>query len=98
MESRKTGMGSLAVLAATSLLVAACGGGSGGGYMAPAPSPAPVNAAPGISAITDKISDQDTVVSVDFSIEDRETAAGSLSVSAAADGTALFPEIGRAHV
>src|SRR5262245_47064610 len=95
MKSRKTGMGSLAVLAATTVLVAACGGGgSDGGYMAPAPSPAPVNTTPGISAITDKISDQDTVVSVDFSVDDKETAAGSLSVSAAADGTELFPADG----
>jgi len=83
-----------ALLVATVLGVAACGGGSGGGYVAPAPTPAPVNAAPTISAITNKASDQDTVVAVDFTIEDRESAAGSLTVSATADGTAVFPADG----
>ena len=91
MKTRKTGIGSFVLLAATTLVVAACGGGgSGDGYM-PAPPPPPANTAPGISAIPDKISDQDTAVTVEFGIEDRETAAGSLSVSAAADSTAVFP-------
>ena len=92
MESRKTINSGL--LVAIAVGVAACGGGSGGGYMAPAPAPAPANAAPTISAITNKASDQDTVVTVDFSVEDRESAAGSLTVSATADGTSVFPADG----
>jgi hypothetical protein len=94
MNSRKTVMRSLALLTATTLVVAACGGGGGSddGYTPPPPPPA--NTAPGISAVTDKITDQDTTVAVEFGIEDRETAAGSLIVSAAADGTGLFPADG----
>ena len=90
MRLRKTGMGSLALLAATTLVVAACSSGDDG-YKPPPP---PANTAPGIAAITDKMADQDTVVTFDFGIEDRETAAGSLIVSAAADSTALFPADG----
>ena len=90
MRLRKTGMDSLALLAATTLVVAACSSG-GDGYKPPPP---PANTAPGIAAITDKMADQDTVVTFDFGIEDRETAAGSLIVSAAADSTALFPADG----
>jgi hypothetical protein len=91
----KASIRNLPVFAATALAMtmtmAACGGGSGGGYMAPTP---PANTAPGISAVTDRISDQDTAVSVDFTVQDRETAAGSLTVSAAADGTGVFPADG----
>ena len=90
MRLRKTGMESLALLAAITLVVAACSSG-GDGYKPPPP---PANTAPGIAAITDKMADQDTVVTFDFGIEDRETAAGSLIVSAAADSTALFPADG----
>ena len=89
MRMRKTGMDSLALIAAITLVVAACS--SGDGYKPPPP---PANTAPGIAAITDKMADQDTVVTFDFGIEDRETAAGSLIVSAAADSTALFPADG----
>ncbi len=92
MESRKTINSGL--LVAIAIGVAACGGGSGGGYTAPAPAPAPANAAPTISAITNKASDQDTVVTVDFSVEDRESAASSLTVSVTADGTSVFPADG----
>jgi hypothetical protein len=80
----------IAVLAATTLVVAACGGGSDGG-MAYTP---PTNTAPAVSAIDDRSADQDTAVSIDFGIDDRESGAGSLMVSAAADGAAVFPADG----
>jgi hypothetical protein len=92
MKLRTTGMESLALLVATTLVVAACS--SGGSDDVYRPPPPPANTAPGIAAITDKMADQDTVVTFDFGIEDRETAAGSLIVSAAADSTALFPADG----
>ncbi|HKU91390.1 MAG TPA: hypothetical protein VJP84_16485 [Steroidobacteraceae bacterium] len=79
----------LALLAATTLVVAACGGGSGGSM-----TPPPSNSAPAVSTIGDRSADQDTPVSIDFGIDDRESGAGSLMVSAAADGTALFPTDG----
>ena len=81
----------LALFAATTLLVAACGGGGEGGSMTPPP---PANSAPAVSAISDRSADQDTAVSIDFGVDDRESGAGSLMVSAAADGTALFPADG----
>lgn len=81
----------LAVLAATTLVVAACGGGGDGGT---GYTPPPVNSAPAVSAINDRTADQDTAVSIDFGIDDKESGAGSLMVSAAADGTALFPADG----
>ena len=62
--------------------------------MAPTPAPAPANAAPTLSAITNKVSDQDTMVTVDFSVDDRESGSGSLTVSASADGTSVFPADG----
>ena len=70
MRLRKTECSSLVLLAATTLVVAACSSG-GDGYMSrhrrrPIPRP-------GISAITDKIADQDTVVTFEFGIADRET-------------------------
>lgn len=80
-----------AVLAIT-MTLAGCGGGGGDGYVEPPPPPA--NTAPGISAITDKISDQDTVVSVEFGVQDAETAPGSLAVTATTDSAALFPADG----
>ena len=58
------------------------------------PAPAPANAAPTISPITNKAADQDTVVTVDFNVDDRESGAGSLTVTATADGTTVFPEDG----
>ena len=90
----KSPISNLALIAAITVGVAACGGGSGGGYTAPAPTPAPVNTAPTISAVTNKVSDQDTVVAVDFNVEDRESAAASLTVTATADGTSVFPADG----
>lgn len=79
----------LALLAAATLVVAACGSG-GGGSMPPQPS----NSAPAVSAINDRSVDQDTALSIDFGVDDRESGAGSLLVSAAADGTAVFPADG----
>ena len=80
----------LAALAAATLVVAACGGGDGGSM----PPPPPSNSAPAISAISDRSLDQDTAVSIDFGVDDRESGAGSLMVSAAADGAAVFPADG----
>lgn len=91
MTSHKTNKARLAVLAATTLVVAACGGG-GSGYE---PEPTPVNTAPVISGIADISSNQDTVVGpIEFSIGDRETDTSALKVSAAADGTGVVPEDG----
>ena len=82
----------LAVLAVTTLVVAACGGGGGDGGMAYTPQPA--NVAPSVSAINDRSGDQDTALSIDFGVDDKESGAGSLVVSAAADGATLFPADG----
>lgn len=81
----------LALFAATTLMVAACGGGGDGGSMTPPP---PANSAPAVSAIGNRSADQDTPVSIDFGVDDRESGAASLLVSAAADGTAPFPADG----
>ncbi len=71
MKSRKTAIARLAVLAATTLVVAACGGGGGGDE------PTTRRTMRRRSRrITDKSADQDTTVSVDFGVEDRESAAG----------------------
>jgi hypothetical protein len=78
----------LAALATATLVVVACGG---GGAMTPPP---PSNSAPVVSAINDRSSDQDTAVSIDFGIDDPESGAGSLAVTAAADGNAVFPADG----
>jgi len=84
---------SLVLLAATTLGLAGCGGG-GDGYM-PTPPPPPVNTAPTVSAVTDKVSDQDVVVGpIEFSISDRESDASQLIVSASADGTSVVPADG----
>jgi hypothetical protein len=92
MSSRKTNYRSLALLAATTLVVAACGG-NDDGYMAPTQPAA--NTAPSVAGITDKISFQDTVVGpIEFGITDRESDAGQLTVSATADGTSVVPADG----
>ena len=81
------GRSGIAALAATTLLMAACGGSDKPAMMPPA-----ANTAPVISAITDKISDQDMVAGpIDFGITDTESGAGNLTLAAAADGNALFP-------
>ena len=79
----------IAALAAATLVVAACGGSGGGAMYSP-----PSNTAPVISSIAGKSVDQDTSLAIDFTVDDRESAAGSLAVMAAADGAALFPADG----
>lgn len=56
--------------------------------------PPPVNQAPAISAIADRIADQDTTVGLEFRVADYETDASQLTLSAAADGTSVFPADG----
>jgi len=90
MSLRKTNYTPLVLLAATTLVVAACGS-SGDGMKAPPMA----NAAPGISAISDRSVDQDTVVGpIEFSVTDVETPANQLTVTAGADGTSVFPADG----
>lgn len=90
MSSRKTNYAGLALLAATTLVVAACGGNDG--YRPPVPA---ANSAPAVGGITDKIAFQDTVVGpIEFAINDRESAASSLTVSASADGASVVPADG----
>jgi hypothetical protein len=90
MNTRKS---AVALLAATTLVVAACSSNDYGDDDMPTPPAA--NVAPAVSAITDRSVDQDTAVGpIEFGISDRETPAGSLMVSAAADGNGLFPADG----
>jgi len=90
MSLRKTNYTRLVLLAATTLVVAACG--SNGDRMQPAPV---TNAAPTISAISDRSVDQDTVVGpIEFSVTDTETPASQLTVIAGAGGTSVFPADG----
>ena len=91
MNTLLTDVKNLAALAATTLVVAGCGN-SGGEAMKPVP--APVNYAPTLSTISDRTVDQDTALAVDFTVDDRESGAGSLIVAASADGNALFPADG----
>src|SRR5688572_12863073 len=92
MSSHKTSNAGLVLLAATTLVVAACSRNSDDDRPVP---PAPVNSAPVISGIADRTSNQDTVVGpIDFSIGDRETDAPMLTVSATADGTSVVPADG----
>lgn len=81
----------LTAVAATTLVVAGCGS-SGGEAMKPVPTP--VNFAPTLAPIGDRTVDQDTALSVDLVVDDRESGAGSLIVAANADSTALFPADG----
>jgi hypothetical protein len=91
MRPARTNLASLAVLAATTLVVAACGSKSANDMQAP---PA-ANTPPAVSAITDRTSDQDTVVGpIEFGITDTETTANQLTVTAAADGASVFPADG----
>ena len=91
MSSRKTNNAGLVLLAATTLVVAACGSSD----KTPTPPPVATNSAPVISGITDRISNQDTVVGpIEFSIADRETDASMLTVSAATDATSVVPADG----
>lgn len=91
MPSHETNIARLVLLAATTLVVAACGS-SGGGGMQPMPM---ANTAPGISAISDRSVDQDTMVGpIEFSVTDAETSANQLTVIAGASGTGVFPADG----
>jgi hypothetical protein len=58
------------------------------------PPPPPANVAPTVSMIGSQVADQDTAVMVNFSVDDRESGAAALTLTATADGTALFPEDG----
>jgi len=92
MSSHKTNKVGLVLLAATTLVVAACGGSDYDG-----PMPPPANSAPSISGVADLTSNQDTVVGpIEFTVGDRETDASMLMVSAAADGTSVVPADGLA--
>jgi hypothetical protein len=90
MKPGKTQMRSLALLAATTLVVAACGG-SDQRPMGPA---APMNSPPVITGVLDQTIDQDNALSVEFGVQDRETGAGSLKVTAVANDGTLFPADG----
>lgn len=92
MSSHKANKTRLALLAATTLVVAACSS-NDNDYVDPTPPAA--NSAPSVSGIPDRTSNQDTVVGpIEFSIGDRETDASMLTVSAAADGTSVVPADG----
>jgi phage-related tail protein len=56
--------------------------------------PPPANNAPSVSMIANQTSDQDVAVAVDFTVDDRESGAGGLTVTAMADGTGLYPADG----
>jgi hypothetical protein len=91
-ESHKTNKAGLVLLAATTLVVAACSSNSNDDPYMP---PAAGNTAPVISAVTDKISAQDTVVGpIDFGITDGESAVSTLTVAATADANSVFPADG----
>lgn len=93
MSSHKTNKAGLVLLAATTLVVAACSSNSGDDYM-PDPAP-PVNTAPSISGISDRTGNQDTVVGpIEFSVSDPETSASMLTVTATADGASVIPADG----
>jgi hypothetical protein len=90
MSLHKTNYTRLVPLAAITLVVAACG--SSGDGMQPKPM---ANTAPGISAISDRSVDQDTVVGpIEFSVTDTETPANQLTVMADVGGTSVFPADG----
>jgi len=91
MSSHLKGFMALGVPAMAAVALAACGGSGGGGSNMPPP---PVNYAPSVSTIDNQVVEQDTAVTIDFGVDDRESGAGALLVTAAADGTALFPADG----
>jgi hypothetical protein len=89
MKTRNT---SLALLAATTFVVAAC---SSNDNDRKDPSPPMGNEMPAITTITGKMENQDTVIGpIEFGVQDAETPANMLVVTAAADGTSLFPADG----
>jgi hypothetical protein len=80
------------MVAVMAMGLTACGGGDGGNM---APPPPAANTAPVVSGLTDKASDQDSVIGpIEFSVADRESDASLLIVSAAADGVAVVPADG----
>jgi hypothetical protein len=92
MPSHQTNNAGLVLLAAATLVVAAC---SRNSTDAMPPTPAPANYAPTLSAVADRAVDQDTVVGpIEFTVADQESAAASLTVTAAADGTSVVPADG----
>jgi hypothetical protein len=92
MNSRNINRGGLALLAAATLVVAACSS-NDNDYVEPTPPPA--NTAPAVSAVDDRSVNQDTVIGpIEFSVGDRETVASQLTVTAAADATSVVPADG----
>jgi hypothetical protein len=81
---------SIALLAATTWIVAACSSGD-----RPEPPPVVVNQAPAVSAIANVTTDQDTVVGpIEFGVIDDSTPANQLTVTAMGDATTLVPPDG----
>jgi hypothetical protein len=77
-----------ALLAATTLVMAACGGADHDAGMQP-PSG---NTVPVMSAVADRNATQDGVVGpIEFGIADRESDVGALKLTAAADSGTVFP-------
>ena len=75
-------------LLCTALGVTGCGS-SGGGMNPPSG-----NAAPSISSIDNQATNQDTPLTLEFGVADRESPPGSLLVSASAGDGAVFPSDG----
>jgi predicted small lipoprotein YifL len=90
MKLRKANYLGSAVLAATTLVVAACGR-DGRGPDVPPPA---ANTAPVMSAVADRSIDQDTALTIEFGITDRESDVGKLRLTAAADSGVVFPADG----
>ena len=90
MKLRKANYLGSAVLAATTLVVAACGS-DGRGPDAPPPA---ANTAPVMSAVADRSVDQDTALPIEFGITDRESDVGKLTLTATADSGMVFPADG----
>lgn len=88
MSAHQTNYTRLVLIAATTLVVAACSSGIDDDYMAPAPPAA--NTAPSVSGITDRASNQDTVIGpIEFGVSDRESDASMLTVGASLDGAGV---------
>ena len=82
-------MRNLALLAATTLVVAACSSNKDGSP------PMPANQAPTIAAVADVSVDQDTVVGpIQIAVADMETSAAALNVIAGSDNPNVFPADG----
>ena len=74
------------LLAATTLVVAACSPNGAGSPVQPS------NSAPTVAAIADQSVDQDTVVGpIDFAVTDAESDPGQLKIVAASDNVLIFP-------